>query len=232
MNRVQAFLVHGVLPEEALRVLRARLDAGALPMPDGYRLAFGGDADARAETVRNLVSTLGLVVTLTIVTVVLTFLSFRLAAIALLAAGLSFGASLLALALFDMPFGIQALIGAIGSIGVSINAALIVISAIREDEAARTGDEAAIAAVVVRASRHIVSTTLTTVGGFLPLVMAGGGFWPPFAVAIAGGVALSLPIALWLTPPLVATALAPRRVLERARAPVGGESAPAARVGA
>lgn len=210
MNRVQAFLAHGVLPEEALRVLRARLDAGALPLPEGYRLAFGGDADARAETVRNLVSTLGLVVTLTIVTVVLTFLSFRLALVALLAAGLSFGASLLALALLDMPFGIQALIGAIGSIGVSINAALIVISAIREDEAARTGDVAAIAEVVVRASRHIVSTTLTTVGGFLPLVMAGGGFWPPFAVAIAGGVALSLPIALWLTPPLVAIALAPR----------------------
>jgi hypothetical protein len=40
-------------------------------------------------------------------------------------------------------------------------------------------------------SGHIVSTTITTVGGFLPLILAGGGFWPPFAMAVAGGVALS-----------------------------------------
>ena len=46
--------------------------------------------------------------------------------------------------------------------------------------------------VVVDASRHIVSTTLTTIGGFIPLIVNGGKFWPPLATAIAGGVALAL----------------------------------------
>ena len=41
--------------------------------------------------------------------------------------------------------------------------------------------------VVVDATRHIVSTTATTIGGFLPLILFGGTFWPPLATAIAGG---------------------------------------------
>jgi multidrug efflux pump subunit AcrB len=50
-------------------------------------------------------------------------------------------------------------------------------------------------------SRHIVSTTITTFGGFLPLILEGGQFWPPFAMAIAGGVLLSTLISFYLVPP-------------------------------
>ena len=41
---------------------------------------------------------------------------------------------------------------------------------------------------VVAATRHVVATTLTTIAGFLPLILDGGGFWPPMAICIAGGV--------------------------------------------
>ena len=57
------------------------------------------------------------------------------------------------------------------------------------------------AEVVIASSRHIVSTTITTVGGFLPLILAGGGFWPPFAMAVAGGVLLSTIVSFYFTPP-------------------------------
>ena len=94
------------------------------------------------------------------------------------------------------------LIGVIGSIGVSINAALIVLTALQADEAAASGDQEAGVDVVMNASRHIVSTTVTTFGGFLPLLLAGGGFWPPFAMAIAGGVLLSTIVSFYFTPPM------------------------------
>ena len=42
--------------------------------------------------------------------------------------------------------------------------------------------------VVAGSARHIISTTVTTFGGFLPLILGGGGFWPPFAMSVAGGV--------------------------------------------
>jgi len=54
--------------------------------------------------------------------------------------------------------------------------------------------------VVMGSSRHIVSTTITTVGGFLPLILAVGGFWPPFVMAVAGGVALSSIVSFYFTP--------------------------------
>jgi len=53
---------------------------------------------------------------------------------------------------------------------------------------------------VVDATRHIVATTLTTMGGFVPLLLAGDAFWMPLAAAIAGGVAGSAILALYFTP--------------------------------
>lgn len=200
VNTVQGFLMPGVLPEEALAAALRELVAEGFRLPPGVRMETGGDADARASTVQALIAPLGLIIVLSIAIVVLTFNSFRLTIIAFLAAGLSAGLSLLALALFNYPFGINAIIGLIGSIGVSINAALIVLSALQDDEASAAGDKAAIAEVVVGASRHILSTAITTFGGFLPLILGGGGFWPPFAMAIAGGVLLSPLLAFWFTP--------------------------------
>lgn len=200
VNTVQGFLQLGVLPEEALKDFEALLEEEPLALPPGYRLEWGGDSDARGEVVTNLMATVGIVVVSMVATIVLIFNSWRLSGVAFIVSGLSMGLSLLALEIFRFPFGIVALIGVIGSIGVSINAAIIIMSALKDDPRARTGDREAVVAVVMRASRHIVSTTLTTFGGFLPLILAGGDFWPPFAMSIAGGVLLSTIVSLYFTP--------------------------------
>jgi multidrug efflux pump subunit AcrB len=85
-------------------------------------------------------------------------------------------------------------------VGLAINGAIIVMSALKADEKVTAGDMTRAGEVVVDATRHIVSTTLTTMGGFLPLIVAGGTFWPPLATAIAGGVAGSAIIALYTVP--------------------------------
>ncbi|MEO0749610.1 MAG: efflux RND transporter permease subunit, partial [Pseudomonadota bacterium] len=215
VNNIQAFLIHGVLPEEALRDVRAALESEGFTLPAGYRLEFGGDADARSSTMGNLLAPLGLIITLSVATVVMTLNSFRLASVTFVVAGLSAGLSILALAVFQYPFGINAVIGVIGSIGVSINAAIIILSGMQENEAAKQGDREAMVDVIMGSSRHIVSTTVTTFGGFLPLILAGGGFWPPFAMSVAGGVLLSTVISFYFTPP--AFALFRRRMEKRAK---------------
>ena len=40
----------------------------------------------------------------------------------------------------------------------------------------------------------------STAAGFLPLMLAGGGFWPPLAVVIVGGVAGATLLALYFVP--------------------------------
>ena len=174
-NTVQAFVQYGVLPEEALKKLQSELALAGYVLPDGYRMETGGDSDARDDTLKNLIGSLGLIVPLSIAAIVLTFNSFRLAAVTLAVAGLSAGLSIFALAVFQYPFGINAIIGVIGSIGVSINAAIIILTGMQQNEAAASGDQAAMVDVVMGSSRHIVSTTLTTFGGFLPLILGGGG---------------------------------------------------------
>jgi len=217
-NTVQAFVLRDVLPEEALSDIRAEIEAQGVTLPPGYRLEIGGDSDARSSTLTNLLAPLGLIVTLSIAVVVMTFRSFRLAAVALVVGGLSAGLSMLALAIFQYPFGITGIIGLIGSIGVSINAALIIMTALQEDRAASAGEPEAMVYVVMNSSRHIVSTTITTFGGFLPLILAGGGFWPPFAMAVAGGVLLSTVVSFWFTPAAFQLVYA-RRARSRASSP-------------
>ncbi|MGB7303047.1 MAG: efflux RND transporter permease subunit [Burkholderiaceae bacterium] len=216
INMVQGFIQYGVLPEAALTTVVKAIEDSGYQLPSGVRLELGGDADARADTINNLIAPLGFIVTLSIGTVVMVFNSFRLAGITLMVAGLSAGLSIFALAVFQYPFGITAVIGVIGSIGVSINAAIIILSALQADEGARAGDRESMVAVVSRSSRHIVSTTITTFGGFLPLILDGGGFWPPFAMSVAGGVLLSTVVSFYFTPPMFAMLYARRAQGEKA----------------
>ena len=219
INTVQGFVARGVLPEEALKQVQALLAETPLALPPGYRLEYGGESDARGETTANLARSAGLVVTLTVVTIFLTFGSYRLSLVTGAVAFLSMGLSLLALAAFQYPFGIQALIGTIGSIGVSVNAAIIILTALQKDPRAMAGDLDAMRAVVSRSARHIISTTTTTAGGFVPLILAGGGFWPPFAMAIAGGVFLSMVVSFYFTPPMFALVMGRGKAAPAADAP-------------
>ncbi len=204
INTVQGFVERNVLPEQALQLVQQRIADSGLSLPPGYRLELGGDSDARDETLRNLLGPLGLIIALTVAAIFLTFGSYRLSLVAGLVAIMSMGLSLLALAIFQYPFGIQAVIGVIGSIGVSINAAIIILTALQANAGAMRGEISEMVAVVTGQSRHIVSTTLTTFGGFLPLILEGGGFWPPFAMAIAGGVLLSTVVSFFFVPPAFA----------------------------
>jgi len=204
INTVQGFVERNVLPEQALQTVQQRIADSGLSLPPGYRLELGGDSDARDETLRNLLGPLGLIIALTVAAIFLTFGSYRLSLVAGLVAIMSMGLSLLALAIFQYPFGIQAVIGVIGSIGVSINAAIIILTAMQANAGAMRGDISEMVAVVTGQSRHIISTTLTTFGGFLPLILEGGGFWPPFAMAIAGGVLLSTVVSFFFVPPAFA----------------------------
>jgi multidrug efflux pump subunit AcrB len=218
VNTVQAYITRGVLPEEALKLLVADLEANPIAMPTGYRFQIGGDADERAEVVANIMAPIGTVLALLVATIVVTFNSWRLSAVAFLVCVCSLGLSLLSLAVFRYPFGIQAFIGVIGSVGVSINAAIIIMTALQLDEKAMRCNRTAMRDVVMDSSRHIVSTTITTFGGFLPLILEGSQFWPPFAMAIAGGVLLSTVVSFYLVPPMFL--LANRNQPQSAAAPV------------
>jgi multidrug efflux pump subunit AcrB len=106
----------------------------------------------------------------------------------------------LSLLISGYPFGFTPIIALLGLIGLAINAAIVILAELRSDPAATRGDKQAILHGVQACSRHISSTTVTTFGGFLPLIIAGGGMWPPFAVTIAGGTLLCTIVSFYFVP--------------------------------
>ena len=200
INTVQGFLLPYVLPAAALADFDRRFEAAGLALPAGYRIEFGGEAEERNESVGNLLRTFVLFLMLMVAVIVLSMNSFRHAALIGLVGFLSIGLALFGIRLFGWPLGFTAIIGTLGLVGLAINGAIIVLSALKADPEAMAGSTARSVDVVMDSSRHILSTTATTIGGFLPLILFGGTFWPPLATAIAGGVAGSAILALYLVP--------------------------------
>jgi multidrug efflux pump subunit AcrB len=213
INMVLGFLLPYVLPAGALGRFEHKLKDSGLDLPAGYRLEFGGEAEERSESVGNLLRTFALFMLLMVAVIVLSLNSFRHAAIIGLVGFLSVGLALFGVRLFGWPLGFTAMIGTLGLVGLAINGAIIVLSALKGDREAAAGDLMRCREVVLDSTRHIVSTTVTTIGGFLPLILFGGTFWPPLATAIAGGVAGSAILALYLVPAIF-VALLPRQAVE------------------
>lgn len=200
LNRVQGFLQSGVLPSIALNKFNQKLEASDFKLPPGYELKLGGEAAKRDEAVGNLLASAGTLMVLMCSTLVLGFSSFRMAAIVAAVAVASIGLSLGALFVFGYPFGFMAIVGSMGLVGIAINDTIVVLAALQANPQSASGDLDASVRVVVDASRHVFTTTATTIAGFLPLYLSGGSFWPPLAVAIAGGVTGATMLALYFAP--------------------------------
>ena len=200
MQEVQGYLQAGTLASTVLTKLKARLNESDWELPPGYQMKFGGEASKRGEAVGNLMASVGLLIAAMITTLVLSLGSFRGAMMIGLVAAMAVGFGGASLFLFGYPFGFMAIVGIMGLIGIAINDSIVVLTALNADPQAAQGDAEAILHVTLHETRHVLATTFTTIGGFLPLILAGGGFWPPMAIAIAGGVVGCTLLALFFVP--------------------------------
>jgi multidrug efflux pump subunit AcrB len=90
VNVVRGYITAGVLPGKVLADFRQQLEV-SLDLPSGYQLEFGGEFAERNEAVGKLSASLGVLVVVMAATLVLSFGSFRLAAIIAVVAGMSGG---------------------------------------------------------------------------------------------------------------------------------------------
>ncbi len=199
-NTIKGYVTNEALPIEVTRQVLQQLDASGFELPPGYRLEIGGDSEEEAGAIGNLKTYVPVLITLAVATLILVFRSVALSMVLASVAILSVGPGLLSTWLFGFPVSFNTILGSLGLIGVALNDNIVVLAAIRSNPLARSGDREAIIAEIVDSTRHILSTTLTTAGGFLPLILAGGDFWPPLAVVIAGGVIGATLIALVYIP--------------------------------
>ena len=163
-----------------------------------------GDADKQQEALGQLATYAPVLLVLMITTLILSFSSIKLAAVIASVAILAVGLGLLSLWISGLPLGFNPILASAGLIGVAINGAIVVIAAVKADPDANKGDTEAIVRATMSCSRHILSTTVTTIGGFIPLLLfTSGTFWPPLAVVLAGGVGFSVILSLIYTPVII-----------------------------
>ncbi len=201
VNRIFGYLVYGAFAIDVTsKIEQAFLDE-KLNLPAGYTIRGEGDAAEQDAALGDLLIYLPVLLMLMISTLVLSFRSVTLGGTILVVAVLSVGLGLLALWIGQYALGFNAIIGSVGLIGVAINGTIVVLASIRSSDVATAGDTDAIVRQTAHTTRHIISTTLTTVGGFAPLLLfSGGDFWPPLAIVIAGGVLFSVVLSLFFAP--------------------------------
>ena len=201
VNKVLGYVTQGTLAIDVTRAILEDWHNNSIELAPGYRLEVAGDSEEQSRAVAQLATYAPVLAALMIATVVLSFRSAILASIIATVAVLSIGFGLMSLWISGFPLGFNPILGTAGLVGVAINGTIVVLAAIRANSEARAGNPRAIVAETAGTTRHIISTTLTTMAGFAPLLLfSGGNFWPPLAVVIAGGVGLSVVLSLLFTP--------------------------------
>jgi multidrug efflux pump subunit AcrB len=200
VNTVQAFITAGALPSTVLTALQERLEEANFELPPGYRYEFGGEVEQQSTAVGNLLLFLPILILGMVVALVLSLGSFRQAGIIGVVAISSIGMALLSLKVFGAALGFMAIVGTMGLIGVSVNDSIVVLTAFNEDPEAQFGDLKAVQRVLLKSTRHVLTTTATTIIGFVPLLFDGDPFWQPLAIAITGGIAGATLLAIYFVP--------------------------------
>lgn len=197
---VHGYLLAGVLPSTVFNRFQNELNQFIADLPPGYSVKIAGDAEQRGDAVISLLAYMGVIMTIMLSVLVISLKTFRGTAIIIAVAIVSIGYGLGALWLGQFNFGFSAILGVVGLIGVSINDSIVVLTGILEDERASQGDPEAVQDVVMKATRHVLATSITTMAGFVPLMYGASNIWPPMAVVIGFGVAGATVIALFFTP--------------------------------
>jgi len=110
--------------------------------------------------------------------------------------------SVIGLYLFGLSFSMMAFIGLISLFGIVVNNAIILIDTTNKNLAESKNKRTAILNASATRFTPILLTTLTTIGGLLPLTILGGGLWQPLGVVIISGLCISAIASFILVPVL------------------------------
>ena len=187
VNQVEGWIWTGTLPHKTEQYLEEKFNEFESNLPPGYSIIVGGEAESRGQSQSQIYSSAIIYLLLITFGLVFALNSFRQTLLILSVAIFSIGLSFLGLKLGQQNYGFIGTVGALGLIGLSINDSIIVLSHIKEKANQVSMTKSDLIVVVIRSTRHIITTSLTTLGGFLPLIFANI-FFRPLAWAMSIGV--------------------------------------------
>ncbi len=182
---------------------RLQDDLGALDLPPGYEIAYGGQAQMMADARRDLLVVLGFALFFGCVILTVQFDRLRGPVIIFGTLPFTLAGIVLALLLTGTPVGATVVIGLLVVVAIHVTESVLVLT--YADEAVGRGTPAR-EAVVRAATTRFRPRIMTAVGvmiGLSPLALnleAGGDLLQPMAIAAIGGVLAAVPVGLYLVP--------------------------------
>ncbi|HUF55327.1 MAG TPA: efflux RND transporter permease subunit [Thermohalobaculum sp.] len=211
---VSADVAEGLLPADKIAELQEAL--ATVELPDGVSVAFAGQDEDQREAMQFLTAAFGVALFLMLLVLVTQFNSIYQALLVLSAIVFSTAGVFLGLLVTGRPFGIvMGGIGVIALSGIVVNNNIVLIDTFNElRPRAANAVEAAMRAGAQRL-RPVLLTTVTTVLGLLPMMLAmnvdligrdiafgapSTQFWTDLSTAIGGGLSFATLLTLVLTP--------------------------------
>ena len=169
--------------------------------PRGYTYRFGGDADTSSETFGSAGQMLIVAIFLVFAVLVLQFGSYTQPVIIILTIPFALIGTFFGYFVLNLPFSFPSAIGVISLTGIVVNNAIVMIDTMNERR--RQGFDVRHAAALGASDRlrPILTTSITTVIGLLPLALSDAK-WFPLCMAIIFGLMSATLIALLVVPGL------------------------------
>ncbi|MEY2667958.1 MAG: hypothetical protein RJA59_596 [Pseudomonadota bacterium] len=197
---VTAFVREGFNTDRVTRAVLARI--GAEKFPDGVRIVPAGEIESRQESFGGLGTAILIAAVGVLAVLVLEFRTFRSTLIVASVIPLGVVGGMLALFLTGYTLSFTAVIGFVALKGIEVKNSILLVdftNQLRSD--GMELDEAVQKAGEIRFV-PILLTTLTAVGGLLPLALERSALYSPLAWVILGGLVSSTLLARVVTPVL------------------------------
>jgi CzcA family heavy metal efflux pump len=174
-----------------------------LHLPSSIRVEYGGTYQEQQKSFADLVLVLALAIVLVFIVLLFEFRSFSAPVAILASALLSTAGVFVALLITGTTFNISSFMGLIMVVGIVAKNGILLLDADQHFRSAGMGALDAIVQAGRRRLRPILMTALATVAGMLPLALAWGAgsqMLQPLAIAVIGGITISMVLSLIITP--------------------------------
>ncbi|MEL6353748.1 MAG: efflux RND transporter permease subunit [Cyanobacteria bacterium J06627_28] len=195
---------------DVLAALRPKLEAlqydpsspdNAERWPSGYTYRFGGDADTTGETFSSAGQMLVIAIFLVFAVLVLQFGSYTQPFIIMMTIPFALIGTFFGLFLLGESFSFPVAIGVIALTGIVVNDAIVMVETMNERRREGWDVRHAAAQGASDRLRPILTTSITTVAGLVPLALSSAQ-WFPLCMAIVFGLVSATAIALLVVPGL------------------------------
>jgi len=190
-------------PIAVSNALDAWLQGEAAGWEAGYKYELGGELEKSVKANQAIADKVPVAGFIILFLLVAQFNSLRKPLIILLTIPLGLIGVVVGLIVAKSYFGFMTLLGIISLSGIVINNAIVLLDRIRiEIDENGLEPQRAVLESAQRRLRPILLTTLTTIGGLLPLWLGGGPMWEPMAISIIFGLLFATALTLGLVPVL------------------------------